>query len=163
IRNRVQLTGFRVTLGMRGIPTGERAVEVAYADGVQFVGEFVDRKTAFDQRERLARMSDHVGVGTDRGYAEMAARLALAQHLGRPGSTHPAIAVPLRLALTDANAVHHAVAAEPVVELGIDLADRIGTVSQVTPVEVVRDRPDDLEVAERVFLVQWGEFTLEIT
>jgi hypothetical protein len=58
--------------------------------------------------------------------------------------------------------VHHAVTGEPVVELGIDFADRIGSVSQIPPVEVVRDCPDDLEVGERVLLVQRGEFTCEI-
>ena len=85
-----------------------------------------------------------------------------AQRLARLGSAHPAIAVPLCLAVADADAVHHSVTHEPVVELGVDLADRIGAVSQVPTVEMVRDPPGDLQVGKRVLLVQRGEFTLEI-
>ena len=162
VRNGVQLTGFRVALGVRGVPAGQCPAEVAYSDGVQLVGEFVVRETAFDQSNRLAGVSDHVGVGADGEYAVMAGRCGFAECLGRVGSAHPAIAVPLGLAVADADAVHHAITDEPVVELRIDLADRVGAVSQIPSVEVVRDRPDDLEVGERVLLVQWGEFPLEI-
>ena len=59
--------------------------------------------------------------------------------LARLGSAHPAIAVPLCLAVADADAVHHAVTHEPVVELGVDLADRIGSISQIPTVEMVRN------------------------
>ena len=65
VRNRMQLTGFRVMLGVRGVPTGQCSLEVAYANGVQLVGEFVDRQTAFHQRKGHAYVSDHVGVGTE--------------------------------------------------------------------------------------------------
>ncbi len=48
------------------------------------------------------------------------------------------------------------------IELGIDLADRIGSVTQVTPVEVVGDVAGDVEVGERELLVQWGEITHQV-
>ena len=70
----MQLTGFRVMLGVRGVSTGQRSVEVAYADGVQLVGELVDRETAFHQRKGHACVSDHVGVGTYEREAGMAGR-----------------------------------------------------------------------------------------
>src|SRR5262249_47053095 len=74
IRNRMQLTGFRVMVGVRGVSSGQRSVEVAYANGVQLVSEFVDRKPAFHQSKGQAGMSDHVGVRTDEGGTDMAGR-----------------------------------------------------------------------------------------
>jgi len=49
-----------------------------------------------------------------------------------------------------------------VIELRIELADRIGSVPQIAPVEIVRDIAFDVEVGERLLLVQRGEFILEI-
>ena len=88
--------------------------------------------------------------------AEMAGRRGSPSALRRLRSAHPAVAVPLGLAVADADAVHHAVADEPVVQLGIDLADRVRAVAQVPPVQVVRDRPDHLEIGERVLRGRTG-------
>src|SRR3954462_7235970 len=86
-------------------------------------------------------MSDHVGVRADPGQPEVASRWGLAQRSCGLRAMHPAVPVPLRLAVADADAVHHAVADEPVIQLGIDLADRIGTVAQIAAVEIVRIVP----------------------
>ena len=162
VRNRVQLTGFWVALRVRCVPAGQRPVEVAHPDGVQFIGELIVDAAAFDQGEGLAGVSDHVGVGAERIQAVMAIRWGLAEFLRHVRAPHPAVAVPVRLAVADADAVHHAVTDEPVAKVRIDLADRIGPISQVAPVQVVRDRPCNLEVSQRVFLLQRGERTLQI-
>src|ERR1700687_3395229 len=92
----------------------------------------------------------------------MPGRWRLAQRLSRLRPSHPAVAVPLSLAVADPDAVYHAVAQKPVVKLGIDLADGTGSVTKVPPVQVVRDRPGDLKVGQREFFVQRGELTLQI-
>ena len=126
VRNRMQLTGFRVTLGVRGVSTGQRSVEVADADGVQLVGEFVDRRRRPSISARvLPACPITLVLAPMRERPECAGRWLFAQRLARLRSAHPAVAVPLGLAVADADAVHHAVAHEPVVELGVDLADRI--------------------------------------
>ena len=47
--------------------------------------------------------------------------------------------------------------------LGVEIADRIGSVSQKSAVQIVRDPPGNLEVCERELLAQRGEMALEIT
>ena len=158
----MQLTGIRVALRMRGVAARQRSVEVARADRVEFVGELDVGDAGFDQREGLSGMPDHVGVRTDTGQPEVTGRRLLAERLRGLRTTHPSVAVPLGLAVADADAVHHAVADEPVIERGIDLADRVRAVAQVPAVEIVRNRPDHLEVGQRVLTVDRRELALEV-
>ena len=117
VRNRMQLIGFRITLGMGGVAAGERAVEIADTDGVELVGHLEIGDTGLDQGEGPARMSDHVGVRADSGQPEVACRWGLAERSCGLRATHPAVPVPLGLAVSDADAVHHAVSDEPVIQL----------------------------------------------
>ena len=66
VGHRVQFAGVRVAMRMSGIAAGEGPVEIARADGVEFVGELVVGDTAFDQGQRLAGVGQHVGVGAQR-------------------------------------------------------------------------------------------------
>ena len=61
----MQFAGSRVTVRVRGIAAGQGAVEVARADGVEFVGEFVVGHAAFDESQGLAGVGQHVGVGAE--------------------------------------------------------------------------------------------------
>jgi hypothetical protein len=114
VRNTMQLAGFRVAFGVSGVPVGHCSVKVADTYGFQLVGQLVGCDTGLHQREGLACMSDHVGVWADWHGAEAPDRRPLAQRLGYVRTTHPAVAVPLRLAVADADAVHHAVGHKPV-------------------------------------------------
>src|SRR2546421_631791 len=60
-----------------------------------------------------------------------------------PRRADPAIAVPVRLAVTQAHAVDHAVAGKPVVGLRVDVSDGIRPIAQVPPVEMSRDSAGD--------------------
>ena len=150
----MQLTGVRVALGVRGVAAGQRAVEVARPDRVELVGQLVVGDAALDQRERLARR------GRSRWCWRRSREIAdvPGSARGSPSArggvraAHPAVAVPLGLAVAEPHAVHHAVADEPVVELGVDLADRVRAVAKVSPVQVVRDRPVTSR-SERVLLL----------
>ena len=162
VRNGMQLTGFRVPLGVRAVAAGQRPAEVPHPDGVQLVGELVLGDAALDEGQRTAGVADHVGVGAQPGDLELALGLRLPQRSAGLRAAHVAVAVPLGLAVAQPQAVHHAVAGEPVVALGIDRADRVGAVAQVAPVQVVRDLADDVEIGEGVFPGQRGEGALEV-
>ena len=58
----VEVAGARVALGVRGVPTGQRAAEVARPDRLELVGQLVGQRTGLDDGERAARMADDVGV-----------------------------------------------------------------------------------------------------
>ena len=90
VGNRMQLTGIRVALRMRGVAAGQRAVEVARADGVEFVGELDVGDAGLDERERLAGMPDHVGVRADTGQPEVAGAAAARRALS-PSADHAPI------------------------------------------------------------------------
>jgi hypothetical protein len=62
----VQFTGHRIAVRMCGVATGQGSVEVADADGVEFLGELVVGDTGLDQGQGATGVAQHVGVGTDR-------------------------------------------------------------------------------------------------
>ena len=52
-----------VELGVRGEAAGQRAAEVARADGVQLVGQLIGQRAGLDGGERAPGVGDDVGVG----------------------------------------------------------------------------------------------------
>lgn len=62
VRNRMELTGFRIPRWVRCVSAANGAVEVADIDSVEFLGQFHARQTALDQGERLAGEPDDVRV-----------------------------------------------------------------------------------------------------
>ena len=62
VAEEVQFAGRRADLRVRGHRVGQLAAEVVGAQRLQIVGDLV-RQRRFDQRERLARVVDHVRVG----------------------------------------------------------------------------------------------------
>jgi hypothetical protein len=110
-------------MGVGGERAGECATQVGRADGFQFLRELDGRGAGFDERQRAAVDGDDVRV--DGAALPLPARerieLALAERCRDVGGAHPAIAVPLGVAVGDAHAVHHSVADEPViVRPGVD-------------------------------------------
>ena len=145
----MQFAGARVAMRMSGIAAGQGSVEVAGADGVEFVGEFVVGHAAFDERQRLAGVGQHVGVGAQglhSGSQVACGGRRLAERGAHTRAADPAVAVPAGLAVLQRYAVHHAVAGEPVIGGGVDLGDGVGPVAQVTPVEEVGDVPGDRQI-----------------
>ena len=147
VADRVQLARLRVALRMRREPVRQRAVEVTAPQRLELVAQ-LDRPTAgLDDRERLARVADHVRV---RGEVHVAVdratgvgHMQLGEHLAR---AHPAVAVPVGLAVGEADAVHHAFAAEPVVGRRVDGTDGVRPVAQEAAVQGRGDRARDGQI-----------------
>src|SRR5205814_1230004 len=101
----------RVELRVRGVPTGQGAVEVARPDRVELVGHLVGPASALDDGERAAGLADHVGVGREvEPGVDGPGPVGLAQRVGYLARPDVPVAVPLRLAVADAQAVDHAAA-----------------------------------------------------
>ena len=162
----MQLAGLGVLVRVCGVAGREVArpkgpLEVGGADGVELLGGLVRRRPGLDQRQRLPGVGEDVGVGREVPDGPVLARLGLTQ-LSRDGvRAHVAVAVPLRLAVDDADAVHHAVAEEPVVVLA-GIAQRVGTDAQVAPVEMVGDGPGHRQVGHGLLLAHRREVVLEV-
>ncbi len=149
VGHRVQFAGARVPVWMGGVAPGQGAVEIACPNGVQLVGEFVGGDACFDEGQGLAGVGQHAGVGAQGQHAGPRVdpggrRLAEGGTYRR--AAHPSVAVPAGLSAAQRDPVDHAVAAEPVVDRGVDLCHRVGPVAQVTPVEVVGDVAGDRQV-----------------
>ncbi len=149
VRHCVQLARLGIALRVRGVPTGQRAVEVAHPDGAELAVELVRAGAGFDDRERAAGVADHVGIGGEvHAAVHRTARPLLAERVGDIRRADEPFAVPLRLAVAQLHAVHHPVAGEPVVGRGVG-GDGVRPVAQVAPVEPVGDRAGHLEVGGR--------------
>ena len=79
VRERVQLAGLRVALGVGGVAAGQRAVEVARPDRVELVGELVRAGAGLDDGEGAAGVADHVGVAGEVHVRRAPARAAPAR------------------------------------------------------------------------------------
>ena len=161
----VQLAGVRVAVRVRGVARSARdarqgAPEVARADGVELVGQLVRRRPGLDQRQGPAGVPEHVGVGREVEAAGGAAH-RLAQRLGHAGRAHPAVAVPLRLPVAEPDAVHHALAEEPVV-LVAGVVERVGPDPQVAAVEVAGQLAGDGQVGRGQLLADRGEVVAQV-
>jgi hypothetical protein len=164
VRDGVQLAGLRVAMRMRRVPAGQRGVEVARPDGVELTGQLVGDEPGLDDGEDAAGVTDDVGVGREVGAGGVRPRpRGLAESLRHVAGAHPAVAVPLGLAVAEAHAVHHPGAEEPVVRGRIGCDDRVGAIAQIATVQVVRDRPGDLQVGRGDLLVHGCEVALEVS
>ena len=117
------------------------------------------RGACLDDRVCPAGMADDVGVrgellvvGRPLGF-----RAWLAQKVRDVVVAHPAVAVPLRPAVADADAVNHPVAAEPVVLGLVDRPERVRPVAQVPAVELGRECAGHPEVEGSGLGVDGGE------
>jgi hypothetical protein len=79
-------------------------------------------------------MSDHIGTGGNPGKAEVPRRCGVTEHIRRQRTAHPAVALPLRLAVAQTDPMDHGVTEKPVIQIGIDLTDWVGAVTQIPPI-----------------------------
>ena len=158
----MQLAGGGVDQGVRGVAAGKGAVEVARPHCLELVGQRIGPPAAFDDGQRAARVADDVRVGREvEARVDRAGTGRLAEGSGHVGRSHPSVAVPLGLTAADADAVDHPSPQEPVVGGGVGV-DRVGPVAQVTPVEVVGDRPRDGEIGDRVLVGHRAVVALQV-
>ena len=149
----VHLARCRIDLRVGGECAGQRAEEVVVPDGLEFVRELDRASTGLDHGPRGAGERTHVRVGPARRIVPITPRrLSLAAHFAHALRADVTIAVPLGAALAQTNAVHHAVADEPVVRRRIDLADRVRPVAQVAAVEFFGEFADHLQIGRCDFL-----------
>ena len=127
----------------------EHAAEVGRADRAELAVEHV-REVALLEGEDLAGVADHVGVGLRRAHVDRDRRIEDVEGgIGDERRLHVPVAVPLGLAVAQADAVDHAVAEERVVARA---RERVGAVADVAAVELGRDRPGDRQVGDRALL-----------
>ena len=162
VARRVELAGARVALGVGGEAVAKRPVQVREAHRVELVGELGRAAAGLDDGEGLAGQADHVGVRHRPLVVALAGGGPLTQRLGDRRRADPAVAVPLGSAVAQADAVHHALAGEPVVVGGVDRPDRVGPVAEVAPVELGRERAGHLEVEGRHLLGHRGVEPLDV-
>ena len=131
----VQLAGRRVVLRMGAEPVRQGATEGVDAQRVELVAQ-LDRGCArFDHRPCRAGEPTDVRVRA------------------RPvGRCDVAVAVPLGTAASQAYAVDHAGAQEPVVRRNVGVLAGVGPVAQPPALEVRRDRPGDRQIERRDLL-----------
>src|SRR5208282_2165567 len=156
-----QLAAHRIDLGMRGHGTLELAAETLDADGLQRARiELVRQPALIPERERVAVVKYEVGVGgvlkpsvgaravwnVGIGTIHQARPYRALRNLlgGESFGANPAVAVG-GLAVLKLDAVHHAVAVEPMVAAA-RLKDRIGSVAQVRAVEIFGKLADDGQI-----------------
>ncbi len=148
---------------MRREPVRQRAFEVTAPQRLELVAQ-LDRPTAgLDDRERLAGMADHVRVrrevhvAVDR--ATGVGHMQLGEH---PACVHPAVAIPVGLAVREADAVNHAFAAEPVVRRRVDGTDRVRPVAQEPALQRRGDRARDGKVGRGHLFGDRSEVALQV-
>ena len=158
VDDRVQLSRARVALRVRSERTGQRAAEVGHLHRVEVVGQLDREAAGLDDRQRAAGVADHVRVGG-----------AAAHAVARPGRRRPPlrrgdvvvphepVAIPLGLAVTHADAVHHAGAREPVVRLRIRRRHRVRSDAQQPAVELLGDPPAHGQIGDVELVVDGCE------
>ena len=149
------LAGQRIEMRVGGEAPGEEAVKVAARAGLEQVGDFDRQAAGLDDGPDLSAHRDNVRVRTTET-AGRAGDRRLAEGLADFSRADPAVAVPERLAAFEADAVQHAVAGEPVMGGGIGRCEGVRSVAQVEAVEGGGDGAGDLEVRQRVLILQRG-------
>ena len=148
VGDRVVLAGLRIAMRVPGEGAAERAVERVVALLLQGLGQLDGEAPGLDQGEGAAADPDHVGVHGVVATAARPGRRRSAECRRRGARPDPAVAIPRRPAILEGEAVHHAIAEEPVLtgEIGID---RVGAHLQVAAVEAGRDRTGHDQVVQR--------------
>ena len=142
-----QLSRLRTHFRMRRHRAGERAAIVLNTDSVEVLVDLPGPRSLVEAEDLLA-MQDHVRV---RGAAPEFTRRCrrTLNGVGDVGGLNEPVAMPFRLAVAQANAVHHAIAKKPVVRAS---RLRVGTCADVGAVELRRDRALDMETCVRSLL-----------
>jgi DNA-binding CsgD family transcriptional regulator len=136
VRDRVQLTGPAIGLGVRGEAAAQRAAEVARSERVQLIGDLVRQRARLRGGQGPPGMTDDVHIGREvHALMHRAGRPRLVHRRGQPPGAHPAIPVPLGPSVAQPDPVHHTRAEEPVIVRVIQ-AERIRSVAQVTAVQL---------------------------
>ena len=142
----VQFSGERVADRVRGEAGREGAVEVDPGQGFESGADLERERAAVPEGEGASGVPDQARVG---GVAQSAAGTGGGEFAERPGdpvAAQQAVAVPLGAAAAQAQAVHHGVAGEGVVERGVVGADRVGADPQQGAVELDRELAADGQV-----------------
>jgi hypothetical protein len=122
----MQLTRGWVALRMRGVPAEERATEVRWPNGFQFVCQFVGPDPDLRDRERLTGVADDVGISREVDSTETrSAGPLFTEFVGHVGGSHPPVAVPVRSSVAQPKAVRHSGAHEPVIGGRVRVIDRV--------------------------------------
>src|SRR3546814_4182406 len=98
IGDRMRLVREGVAVGVRGIGTGERAVEGVVRDRVERVRQFGRLAAGLDDREGAPGEADDIGVWRVEAFGAGAGRNRLAELCAGLCPAHPAVALPQRLA-----------------------------------------------------------------
>jgi hypothetical protein len=134
-------------------------------DETSHPGVTVDTPAAGQAADQPGRRSQPDPVGGPR-YANPAAGRTpptlLTKLSGDARGPYPAVPVPLGPSVTQPHPVHHAVAEEPVIGGGIDLADRVRADSQIAAVEVLGYPSGHRKLGQRHFFGHRGEFAAEV-
>ena len=158
----VQLTGDRVELRVGGVPVRQCAVEVASADRRQLVVHLDRFGARLDDGEGPAAEPDDIGVrSVVHPLGTGAAGVGLSESGRHTTGSDPPVAVPLGATVAQADAVHHAVAGEPVVSRRVRI-DRVGSVAQVPTVQLARQCAGDFEVERGDLCVDGPEVPLQV-
>ncbi len=127
VANRMKLACGRVELWVRS-EVGRQATEVRRANVVEVVIELDREGSGFDDRQRLASMTNDARVRTEVAGADVT------------------VAIPLRFASSEPKTVNHAVAKEPVVVSSVGGNARVRPVAEKAPLQLVGDCSVDREV-----------------
>ena len=128
----------------------QRAAEIVIGQRSEHIVEQYRRAPRFDQRPRLSREPNHVGVDGVEIAVAGARCPRLTQGGGDLGRADPAIAIPARATALDAKTMDHTVAEEPLVASRIGV-DRVRPDAQITPIESRRDRTGYRQILDRHF------------
>ena len=115
VAEREELAGDRAHLRVRCHRAGESAAVVLHAKRVQLVID-APRPVPFLQAKNLSVVRQHVSVAGASGEVAHAGHRVL-ERVGDVGGLYEPVAIPLGLAVREADAVDHAVTEEPVVGL----------------------------------------------
>ena len=159
VAEREKFAGRRTDLRVSGERTLEHSAEVGGADRVQVAVEHVGEVTLFEGQD-LSGVTDDVRVGLRTGHVEGDARVEdVDRRVLDERGLHVSIAVPLGPAVTQPNAVDHAVTEEGMIA---HPGDRVGAVAQIATVEFGGDRSGDLQFGERALLEDGSTVALQV-
>jgi hypothetical protein len=125
-----------VGFGMRSETGGQGIGEIVRPKRVQFVGDLVRQGTTFNRRKDSTGMTENVRVDGEVVVLDGTLAPLFSERFRDRFRTDPAIAVPLRPAVPQPHAVHHARAKEPTVLAIVDAAHKIRTVAQIAAIQL---------------------------
>ena len=152
IADRMHLAGIRIKVRMGRERLAERAVEIREFPRLELFRDFGGIAAGFDDGEDLASMADDIGVRA--ATAAWTRDRRFAQRFADGRRADPAVAIPQRLAVLDAQAVQHGVADEPVVRRRVRHLQRVRSIAEIDAVEASGDRARHLQVGESLLVLE---------